>query len=662
MAPGGVKGPSARIGRCHVLVAGVLLVLAVAAWAPAARAVILPGRTIDGPSEDIVGFGGAAEAEDGSGGIVYVKRVEGVPHIFVSRLDGGVWSAPVRVDGEEQFAGSWPRIGAADGGELVVVWATPFATSPNGRLLYELLGAVLGPGGTSFGPAQIIDGNIQEATGTSPDLAISSTAQGDVVYRVVEPENTTIPPLRTGDVVEKVKLAHFNGVRWSSLGAINRDPGVSMRPPTEANAPKLAVGPTGNGVVVWQEPEIEGVARIWARRFFGSAINYVMPVSAAALGSAPLAGDADAPAIAVSPLGLAGVAYRQAAGPGSPLPGPRIFLNVLPDGESESGAEFKGAIVADGSVAGGAGATVGPPSIDVDEQQGIRLLYDSNGTPRVIEGDDKGLSGTLALGPGFSGAEASAESVMNPQGGGVSAWPSADAAGHPAVAVREDFPGGAVQTGLVAGGAGGEVAELAVGRSGLGDGLVGFRQGQLGSAAIVVSQVTAPPVAPLVTVPKGWVRPRGVQISWTDAVSAVGSVAYRLIVDGHFGSPSTRGLSAALDPKGLRSGVHEVQVLATDADGSAVLTAPSTLRIDGTLPAVRVTRLGRAGAIRVTVTDRYSGVAAKAISVSFGDGRSARGRARLVHVYAHPGLYRVTVHVRNRLGSRGVARRWVSVG
>ena len=53
-----------------------------------------------------------------------------------------------------------------------------------------------------------------------------------------------------------------------------------MRPPTQANAPQIAIGPTGNGIVVWQEPEINGVARIWARRLFGRTLDYVMPVSA----------------------------------------------------------------------------------------------------------------------------------------------------------------------------------------------------------------------------------------------------------------------------------------------------------------------------------------------------------------------------------------------
>ncbi len=106
----------------------VLAAIVLAVHVPPARAVILPATTIDGPSENIVGFGGVAMAEDGTGGLVYLKRVNGVPHVFVSRYAGGQWQAPIRVDTEEPFAATWPRIGAANGGELVVVWATPFAT------------------------------------------------------------------------------------------------------------------------------------------------------------------------------------------------------------------------------------------------------------------------------------------------------------------------------------------------------------------------------------------------------------------------------------------------------------------------------------------------------------------------------------------------------
>src|SRR5215471_1285258 len=124
--------PRTRRHRCETavtlaVIVALALVLMGARSAPA-RAVILPAQTIDGPSEDIVGFGGVAMAEDGTGGLVYVKRVEGVPHVFVSRYAGGRWQPPIRVDYEQPFAGGSPRIGAADGGELVVVWATPFAT------------------------------------------------------------------------------------------------------------------------------------------------------------------------------------------------------------------------------------------------------------------------------------------------------------------------------------------------------------------------------------------------------------------------------------------------------------------------------------------------------------------------------------------------------
>src|SRR5271154_6114219 len=100
--------------------------LVVLAFAGQAHAVILPSTTIDGPSQEIVGFGGVAMAEDGTGGLVYLKKVHGVAHVFVARFVGGHWLSPIQVDRGQQFAASWPRIGAADDGELVVVWATPF--------------------------------------------------------------------------------------------------------------------------------------------------------------------------------------------------------------------------------------------------------------------------------------------------------------------------------------------------------------------------------------------------------------------------------------------------------------------------------------------------------------------------------------------------------
>jgi hypothetical protein len=641
----------------------VFAVLALLASAREARAVILPASTIDGPSEDIVGFGGIAMAEDGTGGVVYLKRVGGVAHVFVARYAEGRWFPPVRVDASQPFAASWPRIGAANGGELVVVWATPFATQ-GGRPVEELLSSTLGPGATLFGSPMIVDPDIGTGTGASPALAMSSTGQADVVYRVVKSEegqSTNVPLLRPGDVVEDVRLAHFDGERWSGLGAINRDPGVSMRPPTEANAPQLAIGPTGNAIVIWQEPDIDGVARIWARRLFGQALDYVLPVSAASLGGTPIGQDADAPAVSISRLGQAEVAYRQVAGPGSPLPGPRIFLNTLPDGESADGSEFAGASVVDSAVPGGAAATVGPPSVDTDEKQNLRLLYDANGTPRVIEGTNLGLVAALSLGPPFAGSEPFSASVMNQAGGGISAWPSVDGEGRSAVAIREDFPEGGVQTGLVSGGAGGTVGELAIGRSGLGDGLVAFRQGPFGDAAIVVAQVTAPPVRFVVTVPKKWIKPSQAAIAWLPAESANGPLKYAVVLDGRRVPTPSGALALHLDTRGLASGTHKVQVLATDIFGQSTLSATSSLKVDGGSPIVKIVRAHGGHAVSVRLSDPNSGLAPKTIKVSFGDGASAAKHKSSSHRYARAGTYQVVVEVNDRLGNKTTVRKLVSI-
>jgi hypothetical protein len=626
-----------------------------------AEAVILPAQTIDGPNENIVGFGGAAMAEDGTGGLVYLKRVNGVAHVFASQYLHGTWQAPVRVDSEESFAAGWPRIGAAEDGKLIVVWATPFATE-HARPVYELLGAELGPGSQTFGQATIVDPDIREATGTSPDLAVSSTGAAEVVYRVVNFQSS-VPLLRPGDVVESVRMAAYDGERWSGLGAINRDSGLSMRPPTEANAPRLAIGPTGNGIVGWQEPESNGVARIWARRVFGHTVNYVMPATATTYAGAPITNDADAPSVAISKLGQAEVAYRQSYAPGSPLPGPRIFTNTLPDGESESGAEFLGAQVADAAVPGGKAALIGRPDVDVDERRESRLLYDNNGGPRVVEYNDKGVATTLSLGSPFAGSqlgapsELASASVMNPAGGGVSAWPSVDPQGRPSVGVREDFPDGAVQTGLLSGGAGGPIGELAVGRSGLGDGLVAFQQGPIGDAAIVAAQVTAPPAQFAVSAPKGWVKPSQAKIVWAPAESADGPLNYTVVLDGSELSTPGGALRYTLDRHSLAGGTHSVQVLVTDIFGRSLLSAPAKLKVDAKAPTVRVLGAARGHAVSVRVSDPGSGLLLSAVKVSFGDGHGGHGHRSFSHRYSRPGSYELTVSARDQVGNRVTLRR-----
>ena len=76
-------------------------VLAALVLAPAsARADVgrfIPGEPIDGPAEAIHGVD-LDIARDGTGGVVYVKSVGGVDHVFASRLQGGAWQPPEQLD------------------------------------------------------------------------------------------------------------------------------------------------------------------------------------------------------------------------------------------------------------------------------------------------------------------------------------------------------------------------------------------------------------------------------------------------------------------------------------------------------------------------------------------------------------------------------------
>ena len=312
-------------------------------------------------------------------------------------------------------------------------------------------------------------------------------------------------------------------------------------------------------------------------------------------------------------------------------------------------------------MSGGAAAKIGPPSIDIDEKRDMRLLYDSNGTPRVVEGTDKGLSGTLSLGSPFAGSEAPSASVMNPAGGGVSAWVSATSGGVPGVAVREDFPDGAVQTALVGGGAGGPIGELAVGRSGLGDGLIAFQQGPIGDAAIVAAEATAPPAELILNSPKGWIKPSQAQLAWEPAASADGPLRYTVVLDSRPLATPAGAFAYTINPHRLGDGVHTVQLLGTDIDGQSTLSPPSSLSIDGNPPTVQIARAQGGYGVSVRVHDAYAGVDAHAVSVSFGDGGQARGRTRFSHRYAHGGIYQVVVRVRDNIGNEGVVRELVSV-
>ena len=62
-------------------------------------------------------------ARDGTGGLVYLKQVAGVQHVFVSALIGGSFQTPVQVD-PGLGASSQPVIAAGNGGVLLIAFVS----------------------------------------------------------------------------------------------------------------------------------------------------------------------------------------------------------------------------------------------------------------------------------------------------------------------------------------------------------------------------------------------------------------------------------------------------------------------------------------------------------------------------------------------------------
>ena len=109
-----------RVIRAALVAAAIVCACALAPPALAQVATPAPPAAIDGPSADIVGLSGVSVARDGTGGLAYVKNVAGTPHVFVSRLLGGVFRQPEQVDASLPGASSQPVIAAGNGGLLLV--------------------------------------------------------------------------------------------------------------------------------------------------------------------------------------------------------------------------------------------------------------------------------------------------------------------------------------------------------------------------------------------------------------------------------------------------------------------------------------------------------------------------------------------------------------
>ncbi|HEX8690281.1 MAG TPA: hypothetical protein VF729_08560 [Solirubrobacterales bacterium] len=634
-----------------------------------ALAVVSDVHPVDGPSTDVVDVADAAMSEDGSGGIVYLKRTDGRVHVFAVQFVEGSWRSPQRVDVGQAFDSSWPRIGAGDGGRLVVTWVQEFGVESD-----RLFSATLDPGARGFQTPVPIDFNVGEATSTYPDLAMARGGQAYLAYRVVTDTSPANPP---GYVGADLRVARYNSRLWSVLGTpIDRNVAAPVRAPSEENAPEVGIDVQGQGVVAWQEPDDEFVDRVWARRLFGASVGIPLQVSPSSWEGVPLRGPADAFALDVAGFGQAAVAFRQQPGQASVLDAPRVFVNEMPDVFAEGADAFAESRLVDGQAQAG----LGVPNVAVDPRGLFSVGFGSGLATLLSTGDDAGVGKVERLDDGASAAPGDPLVDLAETGAAVAAWRELRG-GAGVVAVQERRADEVVEPTALSAPGGGAVGRVVLGGSGLGDAIVAWQQGSSANSQIAAAILDAPPDPFLILLPSGWQRKRRIPIAWDRAPNAIGGVRYSVSVDDEPVVENRRGLHAPLSREDVGDGRHRVQVFAIDAAGQETGSRSGRLLVDRSGPLVRVRQRGRAVTVVVSDGSRVaSGLRRDSVHVSFGEPRGAaasavrgkrypgkRGVARaprvlVRHTYSLRGSFRLVVRARDRAGNRTLAVRRLKVG
>ncbi|HWH94046.1 MAG TPA: PKD domain-containing protein [Baekduia sp.] len=624
--------------RCALLT----FLIALAAG-PAASAAVGPPTTIDGPAAAVGQLGGVAQAPDGTGGVVYLRAQDGRQHVYAARFDGRAWSSPQRLDTALPFDSAWPRIGAADGGRLVVVWAQHAAQGVD-----ALYSATLMPGAQRFLAPTILDFALGGDDAVYPSLAMNGSGNALLAYRAIP--STPSADVPAGYVRGAVRVARFNGSRWQKLGVpVNRNPASAQPTPTAANAPQVALDAIGNGVVAWQEPDDDFIARVWARRIFGTRFGVVRAASPLTAQGQPVRGGADQPAVAVTSLGRAVVAFRQLPDPRSRSVAPRLYLNQI---------EFDQGTFGGPQLVGDAGDATPALGLDRDDSA---LAFARAGSAIL------GLAPRLPGPVGVFGQQAALPDpppVLVSGVDGRAVLASAGDAGGGEVSVSELEGSDLTARTPLSTEPGGPIRELAAAGTGNGDALVAFSQGVDNDRQIAVALVDAPPAPFTLEIPAGWSRARSPEITWTAADDVLGTVVYTVSVDGRT-MGRTRATAMRLREGVLDQGSHRVTVVATDPAGHATTADPGFFRLDRQAPLASFAP----GRRRVTVRlrdpggkSRAAGVAKGATSITWGDGRSTQDATSTAsHKYRRAGRYTVSVSASDAAGNRVVVRRAVRI-
>ncbi len=590
---------------------------------------------IDGPDAGITSLDGVAIARDGTGGLVYVKDVAGIPHVFVSVLQNGAFQAPVQVDAGLLAGSAQPVIAAGNQGTLLVGFINNGALYVADRV-----------GGGAFAPPAPI-----YPAAANPSISMSNFGKAYLAFTATN-----------GGGGGDVRAAYYYAGAWQVLGA-PLDDNPANAAGTGTGRPQVATAGDGDGIVVWGEN-----GHIFTRRVVKTAVSVVDEQADPASVDGWQEVSAGDPVIAAGgDSTYASVDFQETLANGATQQS-RVLFNRL------HGSQYDGVRAVDGVTTGGPEGADQPHTSDTEygdgwvlsernqshqlfattltnnDSFGSTLRVDSlaNAAPPDAVSSNAGLTSTYIVWQQTPGAAGPAEIRLRYAPGGGDLGPEQVISSPSLGATSAD-------QGLVAAG---DVA---------GDAAAAWVQGSGAETRIVAAQLFQPPGGFSPAHAFFYARTAQPQLSWSPANELWGPPQYVVKIDGAVAGQTTATSFVPSIP--LADGRRVYQVTAVNAAGLASAARAATVFVDTVKPKVSLRFSGtRAVGYVVHLTAHYSdppppGLPKSAASgvatvfVNWGD-RSARARIRRTtasHMFRRRGrrpyTVTVTVTVTDRAGN-----------
>jgi hypothetical protein len=608
-----------------VLLLAAGLVAPVSAFAQPTPA---PPVVVDGPSPTIVAPAGLgmSVARDGTGGLVYLKEVAGVEHVFVSVLAGS-FQAPAQLDSALPGASSQPVVAAGNGGLLIVAFV-------NGGQLYVAQRAT---GATTLGPPSALFSGA-----ASPSLQMTNFGKAYLAFTA------------TDGAGFDVRTAYYYQGTWALEAApLNATPADDAG--TGAGRPAVAAAGDGVAIVAWGEQ-----GHVYTRRVWGTAPSVIFERADAAPAGCSETASGDPAIAAGGDSSYAAVAFHALLTCGAQSQS-RVLVNRL------HGSIYDGVVPADG-LATPASDGAGQPRVAVTEY-GLGWVTSS----RTASGDVFAMALGANDSPGAVNQVNGLPNVSPPEPvpaiaglfSDLIAWQhDPGGAGAAEIRVRYAPQGSGLGPELVLSAPAQGPTDAAAGLAGAGDvagdAVVSWVQGSPGALRIVAAQMYQPPGTPAPANAFRYARSTTPLLSWKPASELWGPLRYVLSIDGAQVAQTTG--SSLPPPTALAQGPHGWQVTAINLGGRQSVSRPATVFVDTVAPQASLTvtgrrRAGRVVHVFVAYTDAppplspadASGIAR--VVVNWGDGSHFVIHHGKFHVYARRGRYKLTVVVSDRAGN-----------